>query len=153
LRKRRTGSMIRRTVGLVLMAGIALGVPVTWRIQGTFNDGGGLSGSFIYNADTNAVTNWDIVATAGSALGAFEYTPTNSPVAGASATKIIFASNQMFPAAAGTMQIRYLVLTFVSGLSNAGGTVLVNVALSGGDQPRECLNCAPARVFNPDSLV
>src|SRR5258708_27934698 len=90
--------MTRSLVCLVLMAGIALGVPVTWRFQATFNDGGALTGFFVFNADTNTATDWDIVATAGSALAAFEYTPANSQHRGLTCvTDFPFPSNPQLP--------------------------------------------------------
>ena len=145
--------MVRIIVCLFLMAGMALALPVTWNLQGTFTDGGTLSGFFVFNADDNTVTNWDIFATAGTVLAAFEYTPANSQVIPASSTPFAFRSNAQFPTTVGSLANRILLIRFVSPLTNAGGTVLVNVASNQGDESRECINCSPARRFNAGSQL
>lgn len=57
----------------------AWAVPLTWTISGTFDDGGTLNGSFVYDADTDMVSNWNLMVAGGdTALPTFTYTPSNS---------------------------------------------------------------------------
>ena len=48
-----------------LMSVSVSAAPVTWTLNDvTFGDGGKVSGSFVFDADTNAYLSWDIVSTA-----------------------------------------------------------------------------------------
>jgi hypothetical protein len=42
--------------------------------DGTFNDGGAFSGSFVFDLTTDDFVNWDVTTTAGSIQGGFTYT-------------------------------------------------------------------------------
>lgn len=147
--------MARSLVSFFFVGGMALADPLTWDfLNANFNDGGSLSGFFVFNAATNTATNWDISATAGSALAAFEYTPSDSSFFDIhGGTEFLFDSNQKFPGCCGFLEDRALVLTFVSPLTDAGGISLMNLAATGVDQPRECLDCDPFRIFNVGSAV
>ena len=48
--------------------------PLTWYVQGTFNDGGTFNGSFNYDADANAYSDANITTTAGTVLAGAHYT-------------------------------------------------------------------------------
>ena len=51
--------------------------PIMWNLQNvTFDDGGIATGTF--TTDNGTITNWDITATTGAALGSFTYNPSNS---------------------------------------------------------------------------
>jgi hypothetical protein len=92
---------------------------VEWTVQGLFIDGGSLTGSFVYDADTNVYSSWDILASA-SILGpppSHNYLPSNSSTVGSSAAGVIFSA----PADA-----RTLSLGFNPALTNFGGLVDVS---------------------------
>ena len=121
---------------LILASATAFSAPLTWTFSGvTFDDGGTLSGTFDYDAGTGTLGNYNIVASAGSTLGAFTYIPSNSSGGG-----FVFFSNATFPIGGGLSENRVLVLQFATPLTNAGGTSAIAVNLNGAG-PRECLNC------------
>ena len=62
------------------MASVPLrAIPLTWTLHNvTFNDGGTASGTYVYDADTNTVSNINIVTTAGSAMPGATYTNLSS---------------------------------------------------------------------------
>ena len=138
---------------LALNAAPLFCAPVTWTLtNAAFNDGGTATGYFVYDPDASAITDWNIVSSAGSALSAFTYTPAtsraaNSPSGGCPAPCISFGSNQQFPDGAFS-ETRYLNLTLVAPLTDGGGTVGLNLNSSD-----ECLNCSPYRVFTQGSVV
>jgi len=53
---------------------LAAAAPVTWTVQGTFTDGGTVSGTFTYDAATNTYTNVHITTTTGSVRTGATYT-------------------------------------------------------------------------------
>jgi uncharacterized protein (TIGR03437 family) len=143
---------LRAVLFLILTAGAAFSAPITWNFSNaTFNDGGTATGYFVFDSDAGAISNWNIVTSAGSTLPAFTYTPANStagvtPSAGCPAPCASFASNQTFPD--GTFnENRDLNLTFLTELSDAGGTVGLNLKSSD-----ECLDCSPYRLFTQGSV-
>lgn len=72
------GAWIRGIAILIWAAGVAAAVPLTWRLENVqFSDGGIASGTFVFDADTGALTNWDLVTQGGTGPG-LEYTPANS---------------------------------------------------------------------------
>ena len=96
----------------------AQAVPIQWTISGaTFDDGGALSGSFIYDADTLTASNWNLTVTGGdtSTFPSVTYTPSNSDfgfggtIAGHPIHEFIMPAQ------------RFLALPFDPNLSNAGG--------------------------------
>ena len=138
---------------LALNAAPLFCVPITWTFtNAVFNDGGTAVGYFVYDADASAITNWNIVTSAGSTLPAFTYTPATStagtsPSAGCPAPCISFGSNQQFPDGMFS-ETRYLSLTLVTPLTDSGGTVGLNLNYSD-----ECLNCSPYRLFTQGSVL
>jgi uncharacterized protein (TIGR03437 family) len=140
-----------------LTTGAAFCAPVTWTlINATFNDGGAATGSFVFDADTGAVSNWNINAMAGAALTSFTYTPTNSQAGsqsngGCPGPHIDLVSNATFPNGLqppnNFSENRYLCLAFSGPLTDAGGTVNLNLNASD-----ECLNCNPYRTFTHGSV-
>ena len=139
--------MARKIVVLFLLNLVAaIASPLTWVLNTTFDDGGAASGFFVFDANTNTVSNWNIAATAGSALAAFDYTTSNSTASGSSGN-VTFGSNQTFPnnlpPPLNFNEKRLLILDFIGSLTNAGGSVGL---LSGPNASRECLNCDPFRL-------
>ena len=60
---------------MLCLPSIASADGVTWDLSGvTFSDGGTASGSFVYDAVTNTVSDVDITATARTAFGGARYT-------------------------------------------------------------------------------
>ena len=145
--------MIRLSVMFVLLSGMASAGPVTWSlINTTFDDGGTASGTFVFNADTNTILNWNLSTTSGSVFGPFQYLPIDSS-AGVFNGVFSFWSNQTFPDCCGFLQSRYLSLSFASPLTNSGGTVALtpgHYGVFGGD---ECLNCNPFRLITTGSVT
>jgi hypothetical protein len=66
--------------------------PLTWNISGTFNDGGTISGSFVYDADASLFSSIDVVTTAGSILGGADYTLPNPCCGGLPADFLLFVT-------------------------------------------------------------
>lgn len=140
---------------------VAMGDPVQWNLSNvTFDDGGTASGFFIVDVDTTPYPDfsyWNVSATAGSQLDAFDYTPHDSTVRVYSHNAIIFTSDATFPSVPnGPDENRILILGFSSGLSDAGGTITLNA-----NQPfsgtysgsGECLSCDPYRTVTGGSLI
>jgi len=123
---------------------------VTWNLSNvTFSDAATASGSFDLNADTNGVSNWNISVTAG-VLSAFTYTPSNS-TAGSYFQVAGYENELLFMMNGTTRQLR---LTPLSTLTNAGGTVPINLNTFGnGSGSVECYNCAPYREVVSGTLM
>jgi len=121
--------------------------PITWTINGTFNDGGTVSGTFIFDPDLGAeqtISTFNVAVSGGNTTVFFPYdfTPANSlalgPITGPG--QFVFESDSTYIGG------RQYILQFVpaSPLSDAGGVVNINVA-SG--YSANCFDCAPFRVF------
>jgi hypothetical protein len=123
---------------------------VTWNLSNvTFSDAATASGSFDLNADTNTVSNWNISVTAG-VLSAFTYTPSNS-TAGSYFQVAGYEKELLFMMNGTTRQLR---LTPLTTLTNAGGTVPINLNTFGnGSGSVECYNCAPYREVVSGTLM
>lgn len=92
----------------------AQAVPLTWYAQGTYGDGGTLTGSFVFDADTDSYLNIALVTTAGSDLAGYTYGVLTNGGA------LTFGALQTAGAPVGSHFIQF---EFVSALTNAGGTV------------------------------
>ena len=134
-------------LSLVCSSG-AYAFPVTWTLSGvTFSDGGTATGTLVYDADTNSLSSWS-VSVAGGNTGLFPpitYDPST-------ANGVYDTGN---PTTIGFLLLinsstRALRLPGVSTLSDAGGTVAINLA--SGFQG-ECFNCSPYRGFTAGNLV
>jgi hypothetical protein len=109
------------TVLIVLcLPSIASADGVTWTLSGvTFTDGGIASGSFVYDADTNTVSDIEINTTAGTAFGGATYTGVD-PGFGPFSDQIVIVTDPTLLDFTGTP---VLDLLFAGDLTNAGGTV------------------------------
>ena len=151
---RRHSRFAALVLGLCLaccLAPNAIAFPVTWTLSGaTFNDGGTATGSFVYDADTNALSNWS-VSVAGGNTGTFppityDTTSGSSTISGQGAT----LTGTMLCIGTCSGPARELRMPAVSPLTNAGGTIAIDTAnLYQG----ECFNCSPYRPFNAGSFV
>ncbi len=131
---------MKRLLALTLLSGsLAVATPVTWTIvDGTFGDGGTLSGNFTIDLNKGQILNWDVVSTDGSSLAGFDFTPSTSNAYESSSTEIFFKSINPVTDPFGTSS-RYLFFYFAAPLTNAGGDIDLTTATY------ECDNCAPSR--------
>ena len=87
--------------------------PIVWTLQGvTFDDGGTATGSFTYDAGTTIYSDWNI------SVQGFIYMPNAFPVSFASGNDSTVTFVFSIPRVFG----RSLTLTFLSPLTNTGGT-------------------------------
>jgi hypothetical protein len=114
-----------------------------WTISGaTFVDGGVLTGSFTYDADTSTVSDWALSVSGGdeNLFPAITYTPSIGY-----SFALPFSPGFNF----GTGN-RHLRVAFDAPLTNAGGTV----ALVSNQYALECYNCSPGRSYaTPGSIT
>ncbi|MCU1285303.1 MAG: putative exosortase interaction protein [Acidobacteriales bacterium] len=120
---------------------------VTWSLNNvSFNDGATATGSFTYNADTNAVSNWNLTTSSTDAFGGSNYNTGNS----SEFTQNLGNPVDSFIFYIGLLQLRF---TPVTGLTNAGGNISLDLATAGGGSGGvECYNCSPYRVITSGSL-
>jgi hypothetical protein len=126
-----TIKLLRTLLLLLLIAPlpIAQASPVVWYFNGvTFNDGGTASGSFVYDAALQQYSGVDIVTTAGTASAGETYSWPILPQFGSPtllfAFPIPFSPNFL----TGTPEF---VIQFSSALTDAGGTIPLNVGSEG----------------------
>lgn len=108
----------------LLAAGSALAAPLTWYVSGTFADGGVISGSFTYDADTNTYSAVSVTVTGGALSGAAYVTP-NTPYVGGTQLGAVTAGGT------GSGQ-RMATFIFSSPLTNGGGFVLLGPSTAEG---------------------
>ena len=140
-------------LSLVLGAGSAFAVPVTWTLDGaTFADGGTASGWFVYDLDApggQILTDFSISVDGGDTVTfpPITYSPANAygsvNEGGAGNIGTIFGLS----APGETRGVR---IPAVTPLTDAGGTLAINLAGLG---QGECYNCGPARSFVAGNLV
>jgi len=102
--------------------------PVTWTITGgTFTDGGTLTGSFVFDADTVTFSQVNLTVSGGNttAFPAFTYTDSNSRAQdfGVAQGHVVYLFT-----VTGSPTNRQLILAFVPNLTNAGGPVSLFVS-------------------------
>ena len=104
-------------LALTLSAFSVQATPLTWTLNGvTFSDGATVSGSFVWDAASNSAGAFSFATTNG-ALGAFTYDGASSSFYGMNvftSPSLLWTNNSV---------TRYIALTFVSTLTDAGGTV------------------------------
>jgi hypothetical protein len=143
----------------IFVVAAAPAAPIVWTLQNvTFSDGGTATGSYVYDANTNTVTNWSIAVSGGTTatFPAFTYNTTTSNLSsfGPSATQVIFDDpSQIF--GGNPLQPRILDLVLNAPMTNAGGviTLLSGPPIVGFDGSRECYNCSPFRTAVSGSLA
>ena len=108
---------------LFFLAAQSHAAPLTWHLQGvTFADGGTASGSFVFDADSTAYSNINMVTTAGSSLPGATY----------SILYVAFPNALIALQTAGAPQgSTALQFLFASNLTNAGGTVNIHLSSNG----------------------
>lgn len=141
----------RALFALLLVAGGAQAVPITWTLQNvTFDDGGTASGWFVYDADTpQAPTTQFSISVSGGDVKTFPpitYDSSNANMyvgdGGTGDSGTVFSLNDA--------SLRQIRIPAVSPLTDAGGTLAVNIAGLGA---AECYNCGPFRMYTGGNLV
>jgi hypothetical protein len=138
--------------GICAFPNAAVAVPVSWTVNGTFDDGGTLSGSFTYDASTNNMSAWTLTV-AGGNVGTFPGLVYSDGIANSfqdlagTDNRFIFCSTVNCTNPTSGDQRRDLRLAFDSALTDAGGLIPL---LAGpiGPSPHyglECHNCSPVR--------
>jgi hypothetical protein len=109
---------------------------IRWTLSGaTFTDGGTASGSFLYDAATATVAEFDVTTTAGAVLAGAHYVDLNGafPPYPANGFAVVIPAAPPFPPNA-----PFLALQFASALSDAGGIISL---LAGGEGFCLDVNC------------
>jgi hypothetical protein len=121
--------------------------PILWTINGTFSDGGTVTGTFVYDPDVgvNRPINTFNVAVSGGDTAVFfpyDFTPANSRGEGSEPPTgvIIFSSDNTY------LGGETYDLSFVpaSPLTDAGGVINLNVS---SPESGNCFDCDPFRTF------
>ena len=124
----------------------AYAIPVEWSVDGLVRaDGGTVSGSFIYDADTDTYSAINITTTQGSSLLSGETYSGFSLASPANATGVIFERNQRDLAAPPpdyTGQ-NNLVFFFSPALTNAGGSLTPAIASESACTDSDCIFQGP----------
>jgi hypothetical protein len=126
--------LVSSMIAASMIGSAADAAPVFWNLNGvSFADGGTASGSFVYDADADFYPTWSISVTGGTtaALPAYTYITPSGFLGIHSATMADFVA---------VPTTRYIRLSFLSALTNSGGTIGLNTATS-----FECNNCSIRR--------
>lgn len=142
---------VRTGMLLLLAAGVALSAPLTWTVTGSFDDGGSLSGSFTYDADTGSISNFNLTTTSGSTLSGYNYTPSDS-LGYYSATELPVCTANCFEFSRND-NLLYLLLEFPTALTDAGGTVNFVIGGTNPNSSYECTNCGTFRALTSGSAT
>jgi len=141
-------------VGIGASPNAALATPLTWTVDGAFADGGIISGSFTYDADTDSMSAWSLTVAGGNVASFPTFTYSNS-VANSfinfttTDDRFIFCGNVNCDN--GSRELR---LAFAASLSDAGGTVAMLAGIADPTPPGfgfECYNCSPFRLITSGS--
>ena len=139
-------------------AGLGVGssvhaTPLTWTLNNAvFTDGGTATGSYIYDADTNSISNINIVTSAASPFGGsltYGFVAFLPP-------QFVVAYENSGPPYTGTLA---LVLALVSPMTNLGGTIPFDLAAQpiapyeGVCWDTECVGINPFRYFTSGSVT
>ena len=134
----------------LVLAQASFGASVNWTLSNVaFNDSATASGTFTFDASTQKVTNWNISVTSG-ALSAFTYTPADS-TGGSYFQQAGYQNELLFMVNGST---RLLGMTPLNALTDAGGTVPINLnTWGGGSGSDECFNCSPYRIITAGAFT
>lgn len=144
--------MVSRT-GLLCLAvtAAASGNPLTWTVSNAvFDDGGSLTGTFDYDADTGAVSNWNLVTTPGTTLSGFAYTPSSSSGSYSATLNPLCAANCF--QFTRSDDLLYLLLQLQSPPTDNGGQINFTLGSGSPDASYECTNCGTFRVLVSGSI-
>lgn len=151
--------IVRCAVVVILFASCAaLGAPVTWTLQNvTFTDGATATGSFVYDAATNTLSQASISISGGDTNTfpplTYVYPNGNVTSIGGAPPNAVFLGTLVSlrgpTSAAFNNRPRDLRIDTVTPLTDAGGTIQINTATNS----VECFNCNPFRTFSSGSFV
>jgi hypothetical protein len=121
----RWGSTIPSVLAAVLfLAASASAGPLTWVVNGQFDDGGTISGSFVYDADTGQYSSVDVITTPGSTRSGADYLL--YPCCTYLADFLVFVTTT-----GDLTGTPVLTAYLLSSMTNAGGTINLATAGSG----------------------
>jgi hypothetical protein len=135
-------STLRIAALCVAAAWGASAAPLTWNVNGTFADGGVLSGSFTFDADTNSIPTWNISVSGGDTATFPDFTYTTGIVP--AGFNNFLAPEEQF-SFYDPNSTRVLILASVAPLTNAGGVVGMLGFVDESNFSGECFNCTPSR--------
>ena len=149
---------LSRLLLVLLAAAPAHAAPVTWTLSGVvFDDGGTVAGYFVFDADTEAFSDWSLVVSGGNegTFPAAAVDPTNSDArliedfGGFPVEPPIpaFRFDESVTPPMGELP-RELRFEPVTALGNAHETLALNTS-----QSTDCYNCSPARLVTTGSLI
>ena len=131
-----TMKFARIVLVLLMLAPVsAYAIPVNWTFDNAvFDDNGTIIGSFVYDADINDYSSFNITTTAGTSFGGTTYT--DDTVIFGSAGTLFFPDSTT----ADLTGASALSLFFTGGLSNLGGTrnLLILAGVSAGSREGTC---------------
>jgi len=143
-------SVVRRWIGIALCLVAASqpvsATPLTWTLSGVaFNDGGTATGSFVFDADTGLYSAISIVTSTNPVLGmgAIYGVPTGA------GTATLFDTIEAFPPAGNDR----LIFDLVAALTNAGGTIGINVGAGFPDAEGRCITDFCNVIGPPSRLI
>jgi hypothetical protein len=119
---------------------LAVATPITWYLSGVhFDDGGTASGSFIFDQDTATYSAINITTTLGNPFVGAHYLAPLTAGSGPAFLEALTAASGDFT---GTPMLQ---LWYSTGLTNAGGTVVLSAPNSGEFQCVDsgCINVSP----------
>ncbi len=134
---------MNKKITLVLLATLLSGfgkavnaIPLTWYIDATFHDSTMATGSYVYDADTDIFSSWNITTTAGVLAGA-NYNTGNALVLSGSPDIIVIQStinysNMMQVNLANLMTNAGGVINILSIVEFEGSNLRVNLDIPGG---------------------
>ncbi len=120
---RSRSTTLKVLAAVLCLAASASAGPLTWSITGLFNDGGTVSGSFVFDADTNAYSSIDVTTTDGTIRSGAHYTLYN-PCCPDDPTFLLFVTG-VGGDLTGTPVLSTILL---SPMTNAGGTIGFDLA-------------------------
>lgn len=132
----------------LLAGGPAFAAPLTWYVNGAFADGGTITGSFTYDADTNTYSAVALTVNGGALSGVTYITP-NTPFVGPVQLSAVTA------AGTGSGQ-RMATFIFSGPLTNAGGLVLLSPTTAEGTCNVGCTGFTggvPSRLAAPGGVL
>jgi hypothetical protein len=127
---------MRHALGVILLfvVGSAQAIPVVWTLQDVaFDDGGTATGSYVYDADSNAYSDINVTSTAGTAYTGESYTYVTGPRYAET-----FLLTPYSPSSDLTGETT-LVIFLADSMTNVGGTVQIR---GGGEAICGSSNCS-----------
>ncbi|UXI70181.1 hypothetical protein [Tahibacter amnicola] len=138
---------------LLGLSTVASAVPVRWVIMDSrFEDGGVLSGTFVFDADTRQISQWNVSVSGGGVVAFPPFTYDEAAASG------VYEGGYGNPQDSVILQSRtserQLRVTPNAAFTNAGGTVPINLNTAQDHSAGlECYNCGPARIIVSGNFV